>query len=123
MKTLSEVEDASPVAAAMLDDFAALPPTPTHHGNASPSPSPAGAAAGFGFRLPPSLGSADADDEGLARARRAVFRFLCDQIQRGVGILRILEPAHEALSAEVRESGGGGEGAVSESFVVLGLYT
>ena len=90
-KLLKEIEEASVINPALQAEFDSLPP---------PSSSQNGSGC-FTFRLPPTLGAAEAEDAMLVLARRAIFRFLCEQILSGVGILRSLEPAHETPSAKV----------------------
>jgi len=88
-KMLKEVDEASVINPMLQAEFDALPATTAIHTGTS-----------FSFRLPPSLGGWDAEDSMLDLARRAVFRFLCEQILGGVGILRSLEPSHETPSAK-----------------------
>ena len=89
-KMLKEVDEASVINPMLQAEFDALPATTATHTGPS-----------FSFRLPPSLGGCEAEDSMLDLARRAVFRFLCEQILGGVGILRSLEPLHETPSAKV----------------------
>ena len=92
---LKELEEAAVISPMLQAEFDGLPPPPAqgvsgHMGGGC-----------FVFRLSPGSGGGEADDAMLILARRAVFRFLCEQILGGVGILRSLEPAHETLSAKV----------------------
>ncbi len=90
-KMLKELDEASVISPMLQAEFDALPrsaATANHTGTS------------FSFRQPPSLGGWDAEDSMLDLARRAAFRFLCEQILGGVGILRSLEPSHEIPSAK-----------------------
>ncbi len=90
-KMLKEVDEASVINPMLQAEFDALPAATAIQAGTS-----------FSFRLPPSLGGWEAEDSMLDLARRAIFRFLCDQILGGVGILRTLEPSsHETLSVKV----------------------
>jgi hypothetical protein len=90
-KMLKEVDEASVINPMLQAEFNALEESTSLLAGTS-----------FSFRPPPSLGSWDAEDSMLDLARRAIFRFLCDQIVGGVGILRSLDPSHGAPNAKVQ---------------------
>jgi hypothetical protein len=91
-KLLKEIEEVCVINPALQAEYDALPP-PTSGQTGSSS---------FSFRFPPTLGTIAAEDAMLVLARRAIFRFLCEQILTGFSILCSLGPTHETQSANVK---------------------